>query len=391
MDATDGFTAMPDTSAMPKIPGFGDTAPAGGKSSGFSKRSKLPILSAEEGQRQLELKLEAERMTDAEFDMLWRELRQDAIAAQRIQETPFTADDARLKTAVADDDVQAVNHSEFDADFDYITEDGQLIDGADLVAKEQEAKANGANAPVQHISYDGEADSDADMQAIETPVDDTTDTLTFEEAVDKLMATVTRTPRFREIMRKTLKSCTVRRDLHDMETEIMGYPEYRYAAQNPYRIIRYLIDAQGLYLLELDEEGEVVTPLRKVGLTEDEVDDLIVSFALETTPVGEEVIEQLEPHKTISKLLGEIPIRFNSYLEVLDFCREPRTITEITELFKGRDLKALGTMHSDTTIAIQPSVFVDKLERAGALVWNDAWQLTPEGAAFLKANPFKKV
>ena len=33
---------------------------------------------------------------------------------------------------------------------------------------------------------------------------------------------------------------------------------------------------------------------------------------------------------------------------------------------------------------MQPSVFVDKLERAGALVWNEGWRLTEEGEAFLQ-------
>ncbi|MCD8199830.1 MAG: hypothetical protein LUD25_02580 [Coriobacteriaceae bacterium] len=295
--------------------------------------SKLPFLSPEEGERQLQAQRDAERMTDEEFDALWKELRQDALEAEGRDDVLATSADDR--SALAED-----------------AQDDTVED----------------------------AQEDAEVIEEEEPDEE----LTFDESVDRLMDTVNNTPRFREILRKTLVFCQTRRMLREVEDEIQTYPEYEQAAENPYRLIRYLIDGDGLYRIELDEEGEEVTADRKEGLTEDEIDDLIFDFALETTPVGAEVANRLAPHTRIRDLLNLMPVRFDSYVNVLEFCQEPRTMKEIDALFEGVDMKALGIVGADDSIAIQPSVFVDKLERAGALVWKGNWNLTAEGKAFLE-------
>ena len=35
---------------------------------------------------------------------------------------------------------------------------------------------------------------------------------------------------------------------------------------------------------------------------------------------------------------------------------------------------------------MQPSVLVDRLQRAAGLVWQNAWKTTPEGKEFLERN-----
>ena len=45
---------------------------------------------------------------------------------------------------------------------------------------------------------------------------------------------------------------------------------------------------------------------------------------------------------------------------------------------------ALQTVIDGRVETMQPSVFVDKLERAGALVWKEGWTLTEEGREFLE-------
>ena len=331
-------------------------------------KRKHKILDADEGQRQLQQKLDAERMSDEEFDALWRELRADAIVKERqrnrpLDEAALRAAKPRIVAAPVDDEphVPATPENEY-----WITSDMEIEDTpGDLEVATQVDEVDVAQAEADASSAPAEPE------------------LTFEQAVDKLMGVVTGTTRFREIHRKTLTFCKQRRALPEVEEKIQSYPEYEHCAQNPYRLIRYLIDGGGLDLIELDAEGEVVDDDRKLGLTEDEVDDLIDSFALKTTPVGEQVADEMEPANRIQKLLDFMPVRFDSYVEVMEFLREPKSMKQINELFDGRDLHYLGTMHSDKNIAIQPSVFVDKLERAGAIVWDGAWRLTPEGEGFL--------
>ena len=50
------------------------------------------------------------------------------------------------------------------------------------------------------------------------------------------------------------------------------------------------------------------------------------------------------------------------------------------ELLLGRP--ALQTVIDGHVETMQPSVFVDKLERSGALVWKEGWCLTEEGTRF---------
>lgn len=365
MGAMSGFSAAAGAPAS----ALGAQGSSPFANAGKGRKSKLPILPTEEVERQYKAKLEAERMSDAEFAELWRGLREDAVVAERVQAQPYDLARARARGTQEVEGVEPVDVDTLDPDFEYMTDDGQTIDGADAIRAAELAKAERAD---------------------DEPPAKPEDELTFEERVERCTKTVTRTSRYREILRKTLVYCRTRRPLPEVEERIMGYPEYEYAAQNPYRLIRFLVDAEGLALLEMDEEGEVVTPERKVGLTEDEVDDLVVEFQLETTEVGDEVARRLEPHTRIADLLRQFPIRFDSYREVMDFCMEPRSIKEINKLFEGRDLRALGTMHSDTTIAIQPSVFVDKLEKAGAMYWDGKWKLTPEGRVFLEGiNAFE--
>lgn len=352
---------MVATSGAPQISGLGGQNPF--SNMGKDRKSKMPILPTEEVERQYKAKLDAERMSDEEFAELWRGLRADAVAAERVAAQPYDLARAQAHGQAEADGVEPVEVDPLDPDFEYMTEDGRTIDGIDAIA-----------------ARDMERAAMEEELASQAPEDE----LTFDEKVEQCMKTVMRSNRFREILRKTLVFCLTRRPLPEVEDEIQTYPEYKAAAQNPYRLIKFLVDNYGLDMLDIDEDGEVVTPERKVGLTEDEIDDLVVEFQLETTEVGEEVARRLEPESRIATLLREFPVRLGSYRDVMNFCREPKTMKEINKLFENVDLKALGTMHSDDTIAIQPSVFVDKLEKAGAMYWDGKWKLTAEGRAFLK-------
>lgn len=210
--------------------------------------------------------------------------------------------------------------------------------------------------------------------------------LTFEQQCDRVRAIVANgRSSHREILRKILELCRSRHELGDIERQVQGFPEYAYAAQNPYRMIVYLVDCGGLAKLDLDENGDVVTPERTQGLTEDEVDDLILTYAFETTDAGRVVADELAPKNRLGKLLTAMPERAQSYLDVLRLCAEPQSMAAIDELFAGRDLSALASLNTGSSVTLKPSVFVDKLERAGGIVWKDGWVITDAGRTYLEA------
>lgn len=244
-------------------------------------------------------------------------------------------------------------------------------------AAETAADAEDAAEPEGEVRADADAAVDADAEASAEP--------TLEEQIERVRETIAHNPRFREIHYHTLKYCLEERVLHDVEDMIAGLPEFASCDQNPYRLITYLENAGGLERIELDEDGNHVTPEMKEGLDEDEIDDLVVEYAFVDTEAGRAVYEEMRPRKRLGKLINAFPKRIHGYMDVLDFCTEPRSWKEIDTLLQGNPVLKSGSMNSMTNNPLQPSVFIDQLERSGGIVWkNGSWNITEEGRRFLE-------
>ena len=227
-----------------------------------------------------------------------------------------------------------------------------------------------ASTPAPYVAA---ADGDLAPKAAEpasTPEADASAEATFEEAVAALTETVNRA------------FCTTQRTLAEAEEAARACPEFSSVAQSPYRLIRTLVHAGGLYWLELDETGRPLTPQAKAGLTPDEIEDATFAYAVVTTPVGEQVAEDLAPEKRLQRLFDLVPQRLTTYLDLMDFCREQRTFKEIEALLRTRPAAAFASTTSSQPL--QPSFFVDALERSGGLAWNDGWKITERGMKVLQ-------
>lgn len=245
---------------------------------------------------------------------------------------------------------------------------------ADCAEESSRADAWGAETDEETLATPASGEIDPELELVE---------LTFQERFDKVSSAVLKQPLHREILYRTLLFCKQQRDLPDVEAEIATYPEFAHAAQNQYRLITFLVDAGGLERRELDEDGTVVTPERMDGLTENEIDDLVVSYALITTDAGAAVADALDPKRRMLDLLGLDPVYEDTYAEVLEYCRQPRTVAEIDALLKDRSVLSHGRTAGE--IAVKPSFFVDQLERGGGIIWRNGWVLTPEGKEILEA------
>jgi len=206
---------------------------------------------------------------------------------------------------------------------------------------------------------------------------------TDEEKLSILNGCVTRHPLNREAMYKTLKYCVEERELHDIEEHIATFPEFPRITMNQYYLVKSLVEAYGLELIERTEEGERVTPEMKEGKTEDEIDDLVFSLNYQTTPIGEQLVAKHSPNARFAALLDWEPSRRDTYIEVLEFiAQKPRPYAQVEGLLKGSPV--LQTVIDGRIETVQPSVFLDKLERAGVLVWNKNWNITEEGREYLE-------
>lgn len=279
-----------------------------------------------------------------------------AVAAPR----SAAAEAARASADVADIVAGAVAESE----------QASATEGS-TVAK---AAAVAGAVPVAAATADGSQPDDPDAEP----------ELTFEQRVDRLRDVVHSNPRFREIHFRTLEFCLERRELGEVEQMIAALPEFKTCGQNQYRLILYMENAEGLERFELDEDGEIVTPERKEGLTDDEIDDLVLTYAFKTTDVGRAVYDEMRPQKRLNKLFSAFPKRVKAYRDVLEFCTQPRSFKDIDNLLAGSDVLKSGSLNTATNVPLQPSVFIDQLERNGGLVWDGSWNITAEGRRLLE-------
>lgn len=235
-------------------------------------------------------------------------------------------------------------------------------------------------SPRMHNSFAEPARTDV---AVTTGDEQGEKALSAAEKLAALSAAVSRHPLNREILFKTLAFCTAEQSLQSIESTIESFPEYEQCSQNPYQLALTLVKAGGLETIERDADGAVITDEYKEGLLEDEIDDLVQSLNFKTTETGMAYVERNQPRARLAELLDFDPKRSETYIELLSFIdAEPRTYGEIYEFLAGKP--ALETIVAGVRETMQPSVFVDKLERAGALVWNEGWNLSRDGKSYLE-------
>lgn len=199
------------------------------------------------------------------------------------------------------------------------------------------------------------------------------------DGVDAVVTCVCSQPPLRETLYKTLAHCAQPRPFAEVEAFISSQDEFVFShiEQTPHTLIGMLVDAGGLVRTPLDAQGKPLTPELLAGLSQDEADDLVASFELATTPEGRAAVELLSPQRRIAAQLAQKPHRRPTYLALLSFCREPRTLAQIEAFFADNPDLALDQVTAYHHLS--PDYYVDRLEKAGALVWRGAWVTTQAG------------
>ncbi|MDR3053472.1 MAG: hypothetical protein LBU48_06405 [Coriobacteriales bacterium] len=230
----------------------------------------------------------------------------------------------------------------------------------------------------------GEIEDGAENLSAEAAPDAQTKTpLTFEQKVDHvahlLLANTLNRPTLYRILGITAQGAV---PLFDLEDQIQKLPEFTTATQPPYYLIEWLVDAEALRFIEVDATGAPITDEQREGKTADEIDDLIDDMIIEITDVGREVAAIFDPRDRLATLLQDKPVRYDTYVEVLEFLTQKHSYNQIDSLLRGRPILFDGRDPGDPPM--QPSVFVDKLAAAGAIVFDEGWIITPEGRALLQ-------
>ena len=207
---------------------------------------------------------------------------------------------------------------------------------------------------------------------------------TSEETLNDIITCIGAQNALREILYKILAHCQTSRDFAEVEDFVARQDEFVYShiIQTPFTLIQMLMHAGGIESTPVDAQGNPVSDAQLEELSEDEADELVASYTLRTTTEGAQAVELLSPDKRIKAQLALHPARRDTYLAVLNYCQEPRTFPEIQEFFKSTPglVKDVVAGHHK----LSPDYYVDKLDKAGALVWRGAWVDTDAGRRMLE-------
>jgi hypothetical protein len=204
----------------------------------------------------------------------------------------------------------------------------------------------------------------------------------LDERIARVQRTLHRRSSLTETMRKTIAYCAERRAFADAERIMATYPEFRYIDQSQAAVIGILVNAGAIEQFELDAAGSVIPEARLRAMTEDERDDAVCAFALQSTQAGIRAIEGMEPEARLAHMFAEHPERRDAYCKILSLCRTPRTFEEVSGLLDPNP--AFASENDLSTLPVYPSALLAKVEAAGGIVWDEAWVTTEAGAACLR-------
>lgn len=243
-----------------------------------------------------------------------------------------------------------------------------------------EAYAAGDFEGVYTNAAASEPDTDCPKNG-ESTVKDPSDGL--EERVDAVVTCVCSQNALREVLYKILVHCATAREFSEVEDFAAAQDEFVYShiIQTPFTLVQMLLRAGGLEQTPLDEAGNPIEESRLEGLSDDEVDDLIATYRLSTTEAGVRAAELLSPEKRLQSQIWQKPHRAETFCKVLGFCRTPRKFPEIQDYFKSEPGLVLDKVQANHTLS--PDFYVDRLEKAGGLVWRGAWVTTEAGVRVL--------
>lgn len=183
------------------------------------------------------------------------------------------------------------------------------------------------------------------------------------------------------ILMKVLSLCCNATPVETVYEQITELQKYYSSVFTPEKFCDLLEQAGALE--RVDEGGNPWQPgdSEPVVVVEDGVEYLApapakVSF-WKTTPVGQDCVAGDDPIKRLHELLEENSYYAPIYQQILSLCSQSggAATKEISSQVDSHPLLKSPRFYSNK--------FIDHLERAGGIVWRDAWVITEEGATLL--------
>ncbi len=160
-------------------------------------------------------------------------------------------------------------------------------------------------------------------------------------------------PAYHSILYRILAYIETPRTFHEIEEEVVTYPEMKIPLQTPQVFIGWLRDCGAIEEIVLEPKPSLwqLTPAGNIALQKERANDKL-----------EALLREDASYKTI-------------YLMVLKFCKQAKSRIEIEAHLSNHPLLE--------NPKIYPSYFIDMLEKADGLIWDSAWKTTQKAYAKL--------
>jgi len=264
------------------------------------------------------------------------------------------------------------------------------------------------------------SDQSSDTANSQNPTDNPED-LTVDASIytyEKLVRQIRKQPLNREIMYQILVFCTEENSEPDLLEKVAKVPESKTATLDGFSLITQLVNAGGLDVKEYDENGLLLSgdPENRPNSKsiDAEAQDSIDAEAQDSTnaeaqvstnaeelesenaeeqvaksrgylvsDLGKRYIDENSPDQRLVQLFKASESRNQAYTNVLKFLNTEKKTYKALEMLLVDD-SALLSEAQVFGIDIKPSVFIDRLERAGGIVWDDGWTITKAGRRMLE-------
>lgn len=175
----------------------------------------------------------------------------------------------------------------------------------------------------------------------------------LESVTNKVLQRMAAEPANKIVLYKILEYCITAHSDSDVERTILSFPEMKTAVHSPELLLTWLENAGGIEHLTGDN-GEIVW------------------F---TTPAGRNVVESDSFSNRLIRLFAQETIYQSIYLQIFQACLSPKSRKEIESMMEHNPILKESNVY--------PSYFIEKLEEAGGLQWDEKWQITSAGKDFL--------
>lgn len=177
----------------------------------------------------------------------------------------------------------------------------------------------------------------------------------LETATNVVLERIADEPAYENVLYKILKYCETTHTETDLEQAILSFPEMKNSMHSPQILLSWLEDAGGIERI-VQEQDE---PIWRI------------------TPAGQNAANILSEDNRLRKLFAEESRYHDIFVQVLEGCSSPKSRMDIEDMLEGNPILEKPKVY--------PSFFIEMLEKAGGLVWDEKWKTTQAGKDFLKS------